>query len=230
MIMSGYIVITLLVVMTVLGGSQSSVVKPQNKLSQMTIGQHLGSIMMTKSNNKIASIGNITIGKHIGSAIKYDTDIKVDITCTQGLPGYDCCKKIKDDAIKCIEGKLLVPTEEEIRNMTSDDITKYSCCAITLMTDCILDNARYSCSVDDYKLYKEAIEQGINETNKVACANHKIVPGKIDYCSQTTPTVPTTAIPIPVITGGPIGGNNKQSILTNALYIIASNISVFNKS
>ncbi|XP_054160287.1 uncharacterized protein LOC128958454 [Oppia nitens] len=170
MLTSGYIVMTLLVVYTVVDSGQSSLVQ------------------------SIANVGNITIGKHIGSAIKYDTEIKVEIKCIEGQPGYDCCLKIKDNAVKCIEGKLRVPTEEEIKDMTADDLTKYSCCMATIMTDCIVDNAKDSCSADDYKLYKQEIDQGIEVANKGDCANHKIVPGQIGYCSGTVTLLANIAL------------------------------------
>ncbi|XP_054160257.1 uncharacterized protein LOC128958429 [Oppia nitens] len=177
MLTSGYIAMTLLVVCTVVGGGQSLAVKQSIKFGNLTIGDNINN-----NNNKAA----------VGLNIK--SQIDVEVKCTEGMEGYDCCIKIKDDAIKCASGKLRTPGEDEVKKWTADDIIKFSCCATTVLYDCIKDNAKAKCSSGDYDLYKKAYEETIKLLNEGQCSGHKINSDDVGYCSGTVTLLANIAL------------------------------------
>ncbi|XP_054160321.1 uncharacterized protein LOC128958484 [Oppia nitens] len=208
MIIADCIGITLLFVCTILVGSQSSIINENLIFGNLTHNDN------NNNNNIILSL----------NSLNYKSDGDIAITCIEGQPGYDCCMKIKDDARKCINSKLRLPNKDETDKWSADDILKYSCCAITMMTDCIEISAKTTCSADDYDLYKKTIVEGIDKLNKGQCADHKIESGKYDFCLKTDPAPPTTPTVAP--TSGSIGYINRQNLLTNVLFVITSIISI----
>ncbi|XP_054160420.1 uncharacterized protein LOC128958566 [Oppia nitens] len=162
MITLGYIAMSLLVVCTILGSGQSSILKPQSTFDNLPIGQN---IVFTVDN-------------------KLGINFNISCSCIGDRPGYECCKKFKDDGNKCINSKLEKPSDEETKKWTDDQLDQYFCCGTTIMFDCVNDISKTKCSSEDHKLYIDKIDKSTKQFNQNECVNHKIVSGQIDYCRK----------------------------------------------